>query len=112
MEGRQIDNIALLRLENQHLVSPRFGNPVDVLRALGAVQSQDYAGAKWALAQRTRVCTYDRAGDGLSDARPASVRPLTGATQAKELHTMLAVILSCDCDPDCTDPNCRCGCEL
>jgi hypothetical protein len=31
-----------------------------------------------ALARRTRVCTYDRAGDGLSDARPASVRPLTG----------------------------------
>ena len=24
-----------------------------------------------ALARRTRVCTYDRAGDGLSDARPA-----------------------------------------
>ncbi len=31
-----------------------------------------------ALALRTRVCTYDRAGDGLSDARPAKVRPLTG----------------------------------
>jgi thioesterase domain-containing protein len=45
-----------------------------------------------ALARRTRVCTYDRAGDGLSDARPASVRPLTGATQAGELHTLLAVI--------------------
>ena len=45
-----------------------------------------------ALARRTRVCTYDRAGDGLSDARPASVRPLTGATQARELHTLLAVI--------------------
>ena len=44
------------------------------------------------LARRTRVCTYDRAGDGLSDARPASVRPLTGATQAKELHTLMAVI--------------------
>jgi hypothetical protein len=25
--------------------------------ALGAVQSQDYAGAKWAVAQRTRACT-------------------------------------------------------
>ena len=35
-----------------------------------------------ALARRTRVCTYDRAGDGLSDARPAGVRPLTGGTQA------------------------------
>jgi pimeloyl-ACP methyl ester carboxylesterase len=45
-----------------------------------------------ALARRTRVCTYDRAGDGLSDARPAKVRPLTGATQARELHTMLTVI--------------------
>jgi len=44
------------------------------------------------LARRTRVCTYDRAGDGLSDARPASVRPLTGATQARELHTLLGVI--------------------
>jgi pimeloyl-ACP methyl ester carboxylesterase len=44
------------------------------------------------LARRTRVCTYDRAGDGLSDARPASVRPLTGATQARELHTLLRVI--------------------
>lgn len=44
------------------------------------------------LARRTRVCTYDRAGDGLSDARPASVRPLTGATQAGELHTLLHVI--------------------
>jgi pimeloyl-ACP methyl ester carboxylesterase len=45
-----------------------------------------------ALARHTRVCTYDRAGDGLSDARPASVRPLTGATQARELHTLLRVI--------------------
>jgi alpha/beta hydrolase fold len=45
-----------------------------------------------ALARRTRVCTYDRAGDGLSDPRPASGRPLTGATQAAELHTLLHVI--------------------
>jgi pimeloyl-ACP methyl ester carboxylesterase len=42
------------------------------------------------IAKHTRVCTYDRAGDGLSDARPAPVRPLTGGTQAKELHAMLA----------------------
>jgi pimeloyl-ACP methyl ester carboxylesterase len=45
-----------------------------------------------ALARRTRVCTYARAGDGLSDARPASVRPLTGATQARELHILLEAI--------------------
>lgn len=45
-----------------------------------------------ALARRNRVCTYDRAGDGLSDARPAKVHPLTGATQAREMHTLLQVI--------------------
>lgn len=45
-----------------------------------------------ALAHTTRVCTYDRAGDGVSDARPAWVKPLTGATQARELHRLLAAI--------------------
>src|SRR5262249_21575739 len=45
-----------------------------------------------ALARHTRVCTSDRAGAGLSDVRPASVRPLPGATQARELHTLLQVI--------------------
>lgn len=44
------------------------------------------------VARRVRVCTYDRAGDGLSDLRPASVRPLTGATQARELRALLRVI--------------------
>jgi pimeloyl-ACP methyl ester carboxylesterase len=32
------------------------------------------------LARRTRACTYDRAGDGLSDPRPASVHPVTAAS--------------------------------
>jgi pimeloyl-ACP methyl ester carboxylesterase len=45
-----------------------------------------------ALARQTRVCTYDRAGDGLSDPRPVRIRPVTGATQAKELHALLAKI--------------------
>jgi len=44
------------------------------------------------LAGSTRVCTYDRAGDGTSDPRPTRVRPLTGATQADELAALLAAI--------------------
>jgi len=44
------------------------------------------------LARTTRVCTYDRAGVGVSDARPASVTPLTSVTQAEELHAMLDAI--------------------
>jgi pimeloyl-ACP methyl ester carboxylesterase len=41
------------------------------------------------LARETTTCTYDRAGDGLSDARPESVEPLTGGTQARELRALL-----------------------
>jgi hypothetical protein len=41
------------------------------------------------LARQTTTCTYDRAGDGLSDARPESVQPLTGGTQARELRALL-----------------------
>jgi pimeloyl-ACP methyl ester carboxylesterase len=45
-----------------------------------------------ALANTTRVCTYDRAGIGASDPRPASVTPLTSTTQAQELHALLDAI--------------------
>ena len=45
-------DIARLRLHNQRLLGPRFDDAVEVVRWLGAVQAQDYQGAKWALAQR------------------------------------------------------------
>lgn len=48
-------SIAFERLHNLHL----FGNPVDspegAVRSLVAVQAQDYAGAKWGLAERSRA---------------------------------------------------------
>lgn len=40
------------RLQNQQLSQPTFSAPADVVRWLGAVQAQDYAGAKWAIGQR------------------------------------------------------------
>jgi hypothetical protein len=44
--------IANLRLHNQGLSRFLFKDAVDVVTELGAVQAQDYAGAKWALGQR------------------------------------------------------------
>ena len=44
--------IANLRLHNQGLSETIFKDPVDAVTQLGAVQAQDYAGAKWALGQR------------------------------------------------------------
>ena len=48
------------RLHNQKLSSPGCKTAVDVVRWLGAVQAQDFAAAKWALALRMRSAT-DRA---------------------------------------------------
>ena len=49
-------DVARARLANQRLTGERFAAPEDVVRWLGAVQAQDYAGAKWAVAQRTAGC--------------------------------------------------------
>jgi winged helix DNA-binding protein len=50
-------NIPLYRLHNQRLSRTTFKTPNEVLSWLGAVQAQDYAGAKWALAQRMTDAT-------------------------------------------------------
>jgi hypothetical protein len=44
--------IAHRRLHNQRLSGPRAADPVAVVRELGAVQSQEYAIAKWSVGQR------------------------------------------------------------
>jgi DNA glycosylase AlkZ-like len=47
-------DIAHRRLHNQHLSGDPLADPAAVVRHLGAVQAQEYAPAKWGLAQRTR----------------------------------------------------------
>ena len=51
------------RLHNQFLSQTNCTSPAQVVEQLGAVQSQDYAGAKWALAQRLKDPTTDAAID-------------------------------------------------
>jgi winged helix DNA-binding protein len=51
-----VNAIARQRLANQHLLSP-LRTAAGVVRVLGAVQAQDYGGAKWALAQRSSRLT-------------------------------------------------------
>lgn len=50
-------DLTTLRLQNQHLAQPEFNNPADMVKYLGAVQSQDYSGAKWALGMRLKNST-------------------------------------------------------
>jgi hypothetical protein len=50
-------DIPSLRLRNQHLLQPQFSKPAEIVKWLGAVQAQDYTGAKWALGQRLKNCS-------------------------------------------------------
>lgn len=52
-----MSDIARRRLEHQFLAAPTLSDATAVVRALGAVQSQDYGGARWAIAQRTKRLT-------------------------------------------------------
>ena len=77
-DGQALAAIALQRLWTQRLAGPRFQSAVDAVSALGAVQSQDYAGAKWALGQRTSGTTdadLDRLFDEGAILRTHVMRP-------------------------------------
>ena len=54
-------DIPRYRLHNQFLSQTDFTEPNQVVEWLGAVQSQEYAGAKWALAQRMQNAPTDAA---------------------------------------------------
>lgn len=45
-------NLLARRLHNQRLTGSGFGRPEEVVAWMGAVQSQDYTGAKWGLGNR------------------------------------------------------------
>jgi hypothetical protein len=44
--------LADLRIYNQHIGTPSFKNPEEVVKNMLAMQAQDYAGAKWAIGLR------------------------------------------------------------
>ncbi len=56
-------DIPRYRLHNQFLSQTDFTEPEQIVAALGAVQAQDYSGAKWALGQRLKNATTDAAMD-------------------------------------------------
>jgi predicted enzyme related to lactoylglutathione lyase len=72
------NEIARLRLHNQRLTGSPISHPEEVVRWLGAVQAQDYAGAKWGLAQRTTGRTepeIERAFNAGAILRTHAMRP-------------------------------------
>src|SRR4051794_29426007 len=69
-----------------HLYCTGSGSPTVVLEPGGGASSSDFAWIAPAVAGDTRVCVYDRAGRGWSD---ATNDPQDGAHIAADLHTLL-----------------------
>jgi len=68
------------------------GEPTVILEAgLGAAGTNEFIGFIDRVADITRVCTYDRAGTGVSDDRPEG-EPVTAALMAEEVHRLLDVL--------------------
>jgi len=87
-------DIARLRLHNQRLSTTTFKNPADAVGWLGAVQSQDYAGAKWALSQRAQNATdasIEQAFNEGAILRTHVMRPTWHFVRPKDIRWMLAL---------------------
>jgi len=87
-------DIAHQRLHNQRLVGAPFERPNDVVRWLGAVQAQDYAGAKWAVAQRTPGASnagLDRVFEDGGVLRTHVMRPTWHFVAPEDIRWLLAL---------------------
>lgn len=84
--------IAHRRLRAQRLAGPQVDGPIDAVRQLLAVQAQDHAGAKWAVAQRTAGATdhdLDRLFDEGSLIRTHVLRPTWHLIAPEDLRWLL-----------------------
>lgn len=82
------------RLARQFLVRPGPERASEVVRALGAVQAQDYAGASWALALRTPRATAQDVERELTDGRILRthvLRPTWHFVAPADIRWMLAL---------------------
>src|SRR5215211_2314834 len=82
------------RLHNQFLSRTDFTEPGQVVKQLGAVQSQDYAGGKWALGLRMKGATdaaLDKAFNEGKILRTHILRPTWHFVAPEDIRWMLAL---------------------
>ena len=64
------------RLASQHLATPHLGSPVDLVRAMGAVQAQDYPGGLWGIGLRLDGATEAAVERAMGDATLVRTWPM------------------------------------
>jgi hypothetical protein len=89
-------DLVIQRLRNQKLARPTFRQPEEVVAWLGAVQSQDYIGAKWGVGLRMHGAgatdaAIDRAFDEGRILRTHVMRPTWHFVVPEDIRWMLAL---------------------
>jgi hypothetical protein len=83
------------RLHNQRLAASPFDDPADLVRWMGAVQAQDYAGALWAIGLRTRNATERMIERAIANRAIVRTWPMRGTlhfTAAEDARWMLDLL--------------------
>ena len=87
--------IAMARLLNQQLIHTKFKKPAELISQMGAIQGQDYPGAKWAVGLRlpgTRDADVEKAITEKSIFRTWLMRGTLHLVAAKDIHWMLKLL--------------------
>ncbi|MBL8205525.1 MAG: AlkZ family DNA glycosylase [Blastocatellia bacterium] len=87
-----LSDIAEQRLHNQLLSHTTLNQPREVVQWMGAMQAQDYAGAKWAIAQRAQGLTDAALDSALADGsilRTHVLRPTWHFVAPSDIRWML-----------------------
>lgn len=85
-------SIPHIRLINHRLVEPEFKSPEEVVAWLGAMQSQDYTMAKWAVGRRLPGCTDRQVEEALNGGdiiRTHILRPTWHFVSKNDIRWML-----------------------
>lgn len=89
-----LDDIAHLRLANLQLSRPSLSSPAEIVSRLGAMQAQDYVGAKWSLGLRlwpTSDAAIEQAINDGAILRTHMLRPTWHFVSPGDIRWMLAL---------------------
>ena len=88
-------NIALNRLNNQQIAEHQFDNPSQLVAWLGAIQAQDFPGAKWSIGLRLPGASELDIDRAIADRTIVRTWPLRGTLHfvaAADVHWMRALL--------------------
>jgi hypothetical protein len=90
-----LQKIKSQRLQNQHIEYSQMQTPVELLSSLGAIQGQDYQGAKWSLGLRLAKTTDEQIEQAIADNKIVRTWLMRGTlflTAASDVRWILDIV--------------------